>query len=168
MRFLLTILIWVLFVGGLWAYTWHRDAGFPAGPHETGPVETLAGEFSLEITPTFSIEPDPFALQSESREAASLELSLNGRAIETAPETLSRGKTIQIHGLSGLQTGFNEIYVKASPPVTENMLAHGVRITVLDQGIALVDQTVWGGRGALVSGTVSFKLESATKEDHDH
>jgi len=168
MRFILSILIWVVFVGGLWLYTWHRNAALPKSPSTVQAVERVKGDFSLEVTPTFSIEKDPFALQSDTKTSSSLELRLNGRILEVAAEDLTRGKVIKIHDLSDLQVGFNEIYIKASPPLAETQLAHGLRVNLLDQGLTIVDQTVWGSGGGLVSGSISFTFTPSKDEDHDH
>lgn len=168
MRFFLCTLIWIIIVGGLWMYTWHRDAGRPDGPSEVKAVERIEGSYLLEITPTFSIEKDPFALQSDTRVTASLELRLNGRPLGVPAVEMSRGKVIQIQDLPDMQAGFNEFYISAAPPIMENMMDHGLRIKLSEGDTVIIDKTLWGSRGARVSGAVNFKLASKEEKPHEH
>ncbi len=168
MRFLLCLVIWIVIVGGLWGYTWLRDARLPEGPSPVQAVEHVDGEYLLEITPTFSVEKDPFALDSGPQSDALLTLNLNGRGLDLPEGEVLRGKRIRISKLRGLQAGSNEIYVKASPPMAESMMDHGLRVRLLDREFVIVDNTVWGDRGALVSGTIRFRLTSHEDDDHDH
>ncbi|HCY87358.1 MAG TPA: hypothetical protein DHV36_19650 [Desulfobacteraceae bacterium] len=165
MRFLLSLLIWIIMVGGMWMYTWQRDRGLPEGPSQPRTVETVAGEFVLEVTPTFSMEKDPFALDTGADDAA-VTLALNGDAVPFSQERFARGQQLRIDGLTGLHAGMNEIFVKASPPASESHMDHALRVRVTDRGFVIVDRTVWGGRGALVSGTVSFELTDHKEDDH--
>ncbi|MBI9090782.1 MAG: hypothetical protein JEZ12_16315 [Desulfobacterium sp.] len=168
MRFLFCLVIWIVVVGGLRVYTWHRDAGLPAGPSPVQAVEQVEGAFLLELTPTFSLEKDPFALDTGTQSDALLTLNLNGRTLEVPEGELLRGKKIRIRDLPWLQAGSNEIYVKASPPLAESMMDHGLRVRLLDRGFVIADNTVWGDRGALVSGTIRFRLTLSEDDGHDH
>lgn len=167
MRFLLTILIWICFVGGLWAYTAQRDASLPQSPAQVAAPKVLTGSYVLEITPSFSIEKDPFALalDDDASHTQGLEVRINGRRLGMASGEIKRGKVIRITKNLILSQGFNEFYVKASPPMAETHLDHGLRVRLLDRGLPVVDQTVWGSAGAVVAGAVSFSL-AAPKEDH--
>ena len=169
MRFLLTILIWIIFVGGLWGYTTQRDAALPKGPAQVAAPKILTGSYVLEITPSFSIEKDPFALALDDNESQSrgLEIRLNGRTLGVAAEQIKRGKVIQITKNLKLSQGFNEFYVKASPPMAEIDLDHGLRVRLLERGVPVVDQTVWGSSGSVVAGTVSFSLVAHKEDVHD-
>ena len=149
-------------------YTYYRDAGIPTEAPELQTVEKLEGDYILEITPTFSTEKDPFALQSDDQSSSSLELRLNGMKLEVPADEMIRGKVIEIRNLPNLQVGFNEIYTQASPPIAENMMDHGIRVKLSNKGFVIVDNTVWGSRGALVSGTISFELSQTKDADHDH
>ena len=169
MRFLLCIFLWIFFVGGLWAYTWQRDAGLPEGPARVAALETLSGDYVLEITPGFSIEKDPFALAvDDGAGSPGLEIRLNGSEIIVDVENISRGNVIRIREGLVLTAGFNEFYVKASPPVSEAHLDHGLRIRLLENGAPVADRTVWGSRGAVVAGSVSFNLAAQEEDEHDH
>ncbi|MCG8684089.1 MAG: hypothetical protein MI892_04385 [Desulfobacterales bacterium] len=169
MRFLLCIFVWIFFVGGLWAYTWQRDAGLPEGPAQVAALEVLTGDYVLEITPSFSIEKDPFALAiDDTPDSSGLEVRLNGTPLVVASDNISRGKVVKITEGLVLTAGFNEFYVKASPPTSEAHLDHGLRVKLLENGATLTDQTVWGSKGAVVAGSVSFNLAAHKEDEHDH
>ncbi len=167
MRFILTLFIWTLFVGGLWLYTWQRDAGLPTGPTAMAAVKTIEGHFTLELTPTFSVEKDPFALMTDDAPHAAMDLHLNGENVEVHADTLSRGKTITLENLPPLHPGFNEIYLKASPPISESGLTHGIRIRILNEMQVVIDKTVWEESGGLVSGSLPFNFTQSKDGTHD-
>lgn len=169
MRFLLIIFVWIFFVGGLWAYTVNRDAGLPTGPAQVADREMLTGEYVLEITPGFSIEKDPFALAlDDAPQTPGFEVRLNGQALTVDADEIFRGKVIRITKGLAPTVGFNEFYVQASPPMSESHLDHGLRVRLLNRGAPVADQTIWGSRGAVVAGTVSFNLAAPKEDDHDH
>lgn len=165
MRFLLCLVIWFLFVGGLFFYTSRRDRAYEnvavAAP-VTARVETRV---SLELTPTFSVQDDPFALKTEEKQGP-FEIRINGTSIASADLGVSRGQTLVITDLNIALGEHNEVYIKASPPVAENQLDHGVRVRLLDRERVLADETLWSS-GGLVSGTVIFSLPKQAEADHE-
>nr|WP_320192558.1 hypothetical protein [uncultured Desulfobacter sp.] len=169
MRFLLCLFVWLFLVGGLWAYTANRDASLPEGPAQVADREVLTGEYILEITPGFSMEKDPFALTiDDTSQSTGLEVHLNGQALAVNPGEILRGKVIRItKGLSPT-AGFNEFYVQASPPMSEINLDHCIRVRLMENGVPVADQTIWGSSGAVVAGTVGFTLAAPKEDDHDH
>lgn len=168
MRFFLSLIIWLVIVGGLFLYTWQRDAALPTGPAVVAAAKQAEVNYILEITPTFSIVEDPFALQSDTDKTALLELRLNGQSLAAPAVDMRRGEVIRIRDLSELQVGFNEFYISASPPIAENMLDHGIRVRLLGGSNVLLDDTIWASRGAVVSGTINFTLAAETDDDHDN
>ncbi len=75
MRLIIAVCIWFLLVGGLFAYMHEREKGSTAEHYE---LREATASFTLEITPTFSAEPDPFALQSDTgKKASAIVLKLN-------------------------------------------------------------------------------------------
>lgn len=168
MRFLLSLIIWTVIVGGLFLYTSSRDAAVSRITAAV-PVELdVEGNFTLEITPTFSTEKDPFALQVDDSDQQPLEVRLNGQKISLPEEEIVRGKTLRIENISGILKGYNEVYVKASPPLDESELDHGVRLHILQDEKSLASDTIWSGQGALVSGSLNFSYGDAKEESHDH
>lgn len=167
MRFLLVMAIWMVIVGGLYRYIAWRDGAVATPAAEVAVARASSGEFSLELTPTFSLEEDPFALKSGEGADSPLEIRLNGRLLAIPAAELQRGRPFVVSAVDGILLGRNEIHVKASPPVAESALDHALRIRVLDRDVALVDHSIWGGDGELISGTVGFDTKEK-EAGHDH
>jgi hypothetical protein len=167
MRFLMVVAIWIVIVGGLWNYISHRDAKRELIVAATPTELTVDGLYSLELTPTFSTEDDPFALTTSENTASSFEVKLNGNALDFGVSEFQRGATIRDEKVDGVLTGHNEIYINASPPLSENTLEHGIRIKFFQDDTLIVDETVWADHGALVSGTISFNHSETEEANHD-
>lgn len=167
MRFLLCLIIWLVFVGGLYLYTSERDKGLTqtAGPAPT--VEKVREKISIALTPTFSVEEDPFALNTGDQQGP-FEIRLNDTVIDTTTLEVGRGKTMLIPDIETALAPHNEIFVKMSPPISENNLAHGVRVHLMSGQQTLADETIWNSGGGLVSGTVTFSVQDTADTDHDH
>jgi hypothetical protein len=165
MRFLLCLVIWIVFVGGLYSYTQKRDRGAVTESVAAPVVEKTKERLSIELTPTFSVEEDPFALQTV-EPTGPFDLRLNGMAVDIADLRISRGQTLFIRDLEFALSDHNEVFIKASPPLAENHLTHGIRLRLLSQDKVLADQTIWSSGGGLVSGTVPFS-PTTTETDHD-
>jgi len=168
MRFALVALIWLIMVGGLTLYIRQRDSRLPPAIRtpitEAVPLE----EYVLEITPTFSPEPDPFALQSDPAASASLVVRLGERELFRSGKALPAGKSITVHKVAGLVAGHNELYLQASPPTSEALLDHAVRARLLQGARVIFDQTLWGVSGATVAGAIPFNLDKREEAGHDH
>ena len=95
-------------------------------------------------------------------------LKLNGNALDMNILEFQRGETIRNEKVAGVLTGYNEIYVNASPPLSENTLEHGIRVKFYQDNTLIVDKTVWADQGALVSGTISFNHSQTEETSHDH
>ena len=110
MRFLLCFVIWIVFVGGLYAYTEKRDSVVvPARAADPAQAE-VQERLSIELTPTFSVEDDPFALKTEVQ-TGPFELRLNGMAVDIADLPISRGQTLFIRDLGFELADHNEVFV---------------------------------------------------------
>lgn len=168
MRFLLVIAFWIVIVGGLWSYITHRDGRRLVATTQTPVNITVEGRFSIELTPTFSTEADPFALTSSESSPTPLEVKLNGVAIALNTQEVLRGETIRLDEITGILAGHNEVYINASPPLSENSLEHGVRLKVFEDNTIIADETIWAEQGALVSGTISFSHLQQEEGEHDH
>lgn len=168
MRFLLVVAIWIVIVGGLWSYIAQRDAKRQQITVRTPVDTTIEGQFAIEVTPTFTVEEDPFALQTSDAESQVFELKLNGKTIDINAEEVRRGQSIRQENVVGMLAGHNEIYVSASPPISESSLEHGIRVKVYEDATLVVDQTVWASQGALVSGTISFRHSQKEEGSHEH
>ncbi len=154
MRFVLVILIWLLIVGGLGSYFSHRDRGQPLQSAASVEMAAVAETYDLFVTPTFGVEADPFALDADAAVENAFLVQLNGQKIPIDIENIQRGVRVSQASLANLNQGINEVYVKASPPMTESHLEHGVRVVLTQAGKPVVDQTIWSSSGGVVSGTV--------------
>lgn len=168
MRIAMTALVWLILVGGLSLYIQQRDSRLP--PAILIPVTEAAPreDYALEITPTFSPEPDHFALQGDPAASASLVVRLGERELFRSWQALPAGKTIAVKPLDGLVVGHNELYLQASPPASEALLDHAVRVRLLQGARVIFDQTLWGVSGATVAGAIPFNLEKRAEAGHDH
>lgn len=167
MRFILIALFWVVLVGGVWIYTSSKSTPPSLSPVREVTSVAAGHDYSIRATPTFSAEKDPFALEEDSEGSIPIEIHLNGVRLPVNADTLGRGEQIGWDSVKGVLVGQNEIYVKASPPVAESHLDHGVRLVVLQDQILIADKTIWGTKGALVSGTFIFAVEQ-DEEEHEH
>lgn len=168
MRFILTALIWLLILGGLSLYIFQRDRRTQV-PVQAPIMHEVAGQnFILEITPTFSPEPDPFALQTEDADSPSLVVRTSQQELYRAGADLERGVPVQVQPVHGLVEGRNELYVQGTPPLSEAHRDHAVRVRLLEDNRVVADETLWGYGGAGVAGTISFTLTPKVEDAHDH
>ena len=167
MRFVLAALIWLILVGGLSLYIHERDRRAPAEIRtpttEAAPME----DFTLEITPTFATEADPFSLHGDTA-AATMVVRLGERELFRSEQSLPAGVTVSVHPVAGLATGLNELFLKAGPPLSEAQMDHAVNVRLLQGSRVVFDETVWGRSGANVAGTVSFTITGTPEAEHDH
>lgn len=168
MRFILTIFIWVFILGGLWSYSRQREHAEAGVEIQKPTTIQVKDTYTIQVTPTFTIEKDPFALQTGEEATSGVELRLNGELLPVTVENLQRGIPWKLDGVKGLVDGNNEIYVQASPPLTESNLEHGVRVQLQKTGAVVIDRTIWSNQGSLVSGTIHFQLKEEAHKDHDH
>lgn len=166
MRFILTFFIWLIIVGGLWTYIHYRDNDIPATVNGTGLI-TADASVTIEITPTFNLERDPFALQSEIAETG-LMLHFNSINIAVLENNIQRGKTYRLENIKGLVHEQNNIFFQASPPLSESSLEQAVRIRVFINNTPTAEQTFWAGQGARISGNLRFTYLPEKEAGHDH
>lgn len=166
MRFLLVVAIWLVLVGGLALYGYQRDRQLPPQAALQGLREARAETCTLEITPSFTTAADPFALKGDPGAAATLLVRTADRELFRSERALPAGVTQTVNPVPGLVEGNNEIYLRAAPPHGET-LDHAVRVRLLLGGRVVVDSTIWGERGALVSGAIPFRIEAAGEGNHE-
>ena len=166
MRILAVIAIWVAIIGGVSLYMNTR-------PEITRAIAVVpqgigAGEpFRLEATPTFTAEADPFALEGETGETAFV-VWLNGREVLKASEESRAGIPVVLEPVDGLIEGVNELYVEASPPVGFGGESYGVRLRLLNSGVAVAEETFWSEDGSRVTGVLRVDLAEKEPEADGH
>jgi hypothetical protein len=168
MRIVLTALIWLLMIGGLGLYIQQRDRRQPSHIQTPSPQAAPMEAYTLEITPTFSPQPDPFALRRDPAASATLVVRLGERELFRSEQALPAGRTIAVQPVAGLVAGRNELYLQASPPLSEALLDHAVRVRLRHGKREVFDATLWGESGANVAGSIPFTLEGSAGAGHDH
>jgi len=167
MRFIAIAAIWIVIVGGLAIYIHQRDSKIVTAAQAKVPQTLTQDFFDLEITPTFAIAHDPFALTDEKTDRPPLLIRLNGTDLQYDDKPLHRGEALRISAVQGFIDGDNEIFFDASPPLAESHLSHALRIRLYRSGLPALDQTIWSEAGSKVSGTISYQPDHGSEEDHN-
>ncbi|MBI5569320.1 MAG: hypothetical protein HY914_05180 [Desulfomonile tiedjei] len=169
MRPLVAALIWLILLGGLTLYMTARQGPNRAISQELSRAEGL---YSLVLTPTFDVEPDPFALQTDSSEKpAALVVKLNGTELVRMVEKVEGGKTIRVEPIKGLVQGKNEFYFEASPLIPEAQRSEALRVRILRDGRIIEDRSFWSEDGVRIAETFSVNLETSKpsqENGHEH
>lgn len=168
MRIVLAALVWIVLVGGLWTYVQHRDASYSTLVNRSAPeLQKTETTYQLTVTPTFSLEKDPFALNLDERSGAqSLTIAINGQRL-SLPDTLEQGQPYRIDQVEQVVYGYNELFLQASPPLDAANRDHAVRITLADDNQLILDRTLWSHKGSLVTGSIMFTI-AHEESSHDH
>lgn len=163
------ILVWALLLGGMTFYMRHRDGRRRAMAAPTARTADRAeGTFSVEVTPTFPVEADPFALRTDAdRGDAGLVVLLNGRDLLRRSDGGEPGEVIRLDGVAGFAVGANEVRVEAYPPEEPGDRRHFVQVRVLRNGAPLADDTFWSEGGAAVTGSLGVEVPSGAEDSHD-
>mgnify|MGYP006306966333 CR=1 FL=1 len=154
----------ILFLSGV---TWYMSSRNLGKSGESNAVELQAAEarYDLEVTPTFSAKRDPFALRTDDREEeAALSVRLGDREILAVKQDAPAGQPIVVHHIEGLVRGWNELYLQAAPPADAYGVRHFVHMRLLRDGAPVAEKTFWSDGGALVAGSVKFRVEEAEGE----
>jgi hypothetical protein len=166
MRPFLAVIIWVVFIGGLGAYMQHREAATAPKAQVQRHAE---GAFSLEITPTFALETDPFALQSGGVAPAVLSVRVNGNEVVRLTDPRQGQAAIRVEPVPGLVEGNNEFYVEANPPAGEASTAHAARMRIYRDGLPVADRVLWADAGARIAEAFQLTVEPEhVREEHSH
>ena len=173
MRFVYVILVWTVLVGGLELFLKQRNAYAPITQYV--PPAQAAGHYRLEVTTTFSIEPDPFALQIDTEEMPpALLVRLAGKEILRVSDRLEQGATLHVDPLVGLREGNNEFFVRATPPTEQAGRANALRLRLYREDTLLHEQTLWSTPPDSIAAVFDVVVGTAILDkqqqetDHDH
>jgi hypothetical protein len=159
-RLALVAAIWVLVMGGTALFLRLDTPG--AGPRPLLPrPETVTGDHALEITTSFALAPDPFALTADADQGRALTVRLSGRIVHEADAMPPEG-VLRISPIPGLLEGANEFHVQATPPADQGdrpEVRHALRLRFLRGAEVVAERTFWAARGAPVSGSLHVLLE---------
>jgi len=166
MRPVLAAVIWIVLIGGLTLYMNTREA---VKQPEGYRVSQASGTYSLELTTTFALEPDPFALRTAAEAPDALVLKLNGKELLRIADKVEAGRSIRIDPVPEVHDGANELYVEASPPVDSALRSYAIRIQLMGTHHEVLDRTIWSEHGMKIAASVPFRIEQQPrKEEHGH
>ncbi len=165
MRPLIVIIVWIILIGGLTLYMRGRDE---AAPVQTFQVEKAEGTYSLDVTTTFAVEPDPFAVDlGTDDKAPALVVKINGVTVLERTERVPAGAPIRLDDIPGILEGTNEFYVEANPPVGNMGKSYAVRIRIMRDGITVADHTEWSRPGEKIAAAFPLETGEASAADSD-
>jgi hypothetical protein len=172
MRIFVTIIVWVIFIGGLTLYMKHRGSvDYSATDfYEFKQVEKV---YALEVTPSFLLESDPFALTMDSQNnSPALVVQSGEHELLNVRAPLTNAETFRIEPLHNLIVGQNEIYVEATPATNHFSTYNAIRVRIIKDGYPFAEKTIWSPPGTKVSGIFQFTLEADnnnfSEEKHGH
>ena len=167
MRPVLAIAVWVVLIGGL---SWYMQTRQEVAAVQGFQPTALEAKITLEVTPSFAVEPDPFALRvDEKDQAVALLVRLNGRDVLKKSEKLVGGSQVTVDDVQGLVEGSNEFYVEANPPLNQASQSHAVRIRVKRVNETLAERTLWSEPGSRIAATFSLEVKPTKPvQDDDH
>jgi hypothetical protein len=146
----------------------HRDSAV-LQPEASFHLKEAEGNYALAVTTTFTLEPDPFAVQTDTGDQSSaLLVRLGRRTLLRITDRLEAGSTLRVEPLTGLVSGENEIYLEAHPPLDQFGKSHAVRVQILQDNQLIAEETFWSSPGGRVTGTFRFNLAAAREQDEDH
>lgn len=173
MRLLGVILVWAAILCALGVFLMGRER--PAQTTTPSAVESKSEQaafdatgYALEITPTFTPAPDPFALPGDPLASSGLVLSKNGRILYRYGNDKLQDRAIVLDPAPGLEPGLVEYLVEASPRQSAHDApqSRAVRVRLLHHGATLAGTTFWSEPGGLVRGVL--RVEIGTPEEAAH
>lgn len=168
-RIAAVLLIWVVVFGGLSFYMNRFEARQSAAT--PAPRQALSdADYSLEVTATFNIEPDPFALRTEnSADAAALLVRIGEREILRTLQ-VEAGVPVQVQPVPGIHPGMNEFFVEANMPLEMAGKNLALQLKLKRDGLPVAEKTLWSEGENRIAGTFPVGLEidrESTNTHHD-
>lgn len=158
MRFILTAVVWIIIMSAVTLLFSARGANSEAAQTE---IIKLSYPVSFEVTTTFSVEKDPFALNI-GEEKAAFSISLDGENVYSTEEGISDRVTFVTHEYN-VAPGKHEVFIKANQ--SEKGLSHAVRVRVLVAGNPLSDETYWFSADQTINASHIFTLETKDEKN---
>lgn len=159
MRIFLAVMVWVVFIGLLMMYMKHREH-VDYAVQDLGEFNIVEKVYTLEITPSFIIKPDPFALIVDRNDVfPAMVVRLGGHEILKVENPLVGSDTFKVEISRGLVVGENEIFAEANPPADQISSQNALRLRIMESGYPVAEKTLWSPPAAKVSGTFQFTLK---------
>lgn len=158
MRPLIVVILAVLVLSGTkWLIDFNAAAS--AG-RQHGELQLIQapGETYIEVTMTFDVGPDEFALDLV--DAPSLLVNMNGREVLLRTDSISAFESpIVVGPIEGVIVGINEFFVQASPSSLDELKPRAIRVRIIRDGNTMADKSIWPALGDIVQGTVSLEVK---------
>ncbi len=188
-RITAALVLWIVVLGGLQLYMRRFESpasmaksAFPSAnspappqsqqPPEAGPtvLEPRQGPaspfdygagYSMELTATFPVEPDPFALNADgSREPPAVLVRLADREILRLTGNVEPGVPILLSPVPGMDANLNEFYVEANMPLEFSGRNLALQVRVLEDGRPVVEKTFWSEGRNKIAGAFEVSPEN--------
>lgn len=159
MRIIIAIIIWVVFVGGLFLFMEQRNDRRTID-RLYAVTESSEKKCVLEIITTFTPEPDPFALNTNpGDEADALIVRQGDRDILRIKDAIEPGVPVRSDILTEMKIGINEYYIEACAPLDSIGRSFAMRVQCICNGQMIADRTFWTESGNRAAGTLRVNLE---------
>jgi len=168
MRIVAVFLVWILFLGGISFYMHARKQAAPVSARHSG-LKISEGHYSLEISSTFDLQPDPFAVRRDDDITRdSLLVRMGKEEILKISDPVEAGTLIRADPLEGIIVGYNELYIEAGPPIELSSESRAVRVRILRDGKPVFEKTIWSIPGWKAAGTVYFTADRPSEKETSH
>ena len=144
--------LWVIVLGGLNLYMNRLEARKSVLAPVPSQAESSA-DYALEITTTFNVEPDPFALRTDnSSKPAALLVRIGEKVLADISEA-EAGIPVRIAPVPGMLAGVNEFFVEANMPLEMTGRNLALRLRLLRDGLPAAEKTFWSEGENRIAGT---------------
>ncbi|MBF0313103.1 MAG: hypothetical protein HQK50_00815 [Oligoflexia bacterium] len=177
MRFLLSTIIWIFFLGGVSFFLQeknqdndnHQEKALAQDAQDAQEAQEAQKELIINLQATFEFEKDSFALEvanTDTDNTLPLTLILNGVPITT--EQLAIGKS-ELEGnleSSKLNASIkivaqlkskNELFIKTVIPANAQQNHQALRVSIYNNQQLILDRSLWGRPGQTLSESFVFE-----------
>lgn len=167
-RIATVLLLWVVVFGGLHLYLKRLESERPSAAPPPRQAQAAAS-FALELTTTFSLESDPFALQTDNaRKPAALLVRIGQHEISTGISEVEAGVPVRIAPVQGVTPGMNEFFVEAFMPLESSGKNLAMRLRLIRDEIPLAEKTFWSEGENRIAGVFQVEVKEEKKEEPRH
>jgi hypothetical protein len=169
-RILAALLLWAFVLGGLDLYMRRFEASprvVASASSQEKPRTQLQAIYSMELTTTFGVEPDLFALNANtSEEPATLVVRLGDHEILKETRKVAAGVPIRVAPVPGIDRGLNEFFVEAGMSTESSGKSFALRLRLMRDGLQIAEKTFWSEGENKIAGTFQVNIEEG-KTDGD-
>jgi hypothetical protein len=169
-RIAAALLLWVIVLGGLNLYMKRFEtSGSDAASSSRQRLAQVEAPYAMELTTTFSVESDPFALTAGvSKEPAGLVVQLQGHEVLRKGGEVEAGAPIVLNPVPGLVRGLNEFFVEANMPLDSIGRSYALRFRLMQAGSPVAEETFWSEGENRITGVLRVSLENDKENGGPH